>query len=111
MAGWRPACCAAVKSKSWSNPFSEMRRETLEKLITARREGRPLVRAVNLKSGEERLLDPSAETSPLGRAAAAAAREDIGRRVTLDGEQWFLSVYALPREIVIVGAVHIAQAL
>ena len=88
-----------------------MQRETLEKLMTARREGRPLVRAVNLQSGEERLLDPSAETSPFGRAAAAAAREDTGRRVTLDGEEWFLSAYPLPREVVIVGAVHIAQAL
>src|SRR4051812_4245015 len=88
-----------------------MQRETLEKLMTARHEGRLLVRAVNLQSGEERLLDPSAETSLLGRAAAAAAREDTGRRITLDGEEWFLSVYPLPREIVIVGAVHIAQAL
>jgi hypothetical protein len=42
-----------------------MRRETLQKLMTARREGRTLVRAINLASGEERLLDPAMDTSPL----------------------------------------------
>jgi xanthine dehydrogenase accessory factor len=88
-----------------------MRRETLQKLMTARREGRVLVRAVNLASGEERLLDPASDTSPLGRAASAAARQDASRRVVLDDSDWFLTPYSVPWEIVIVGAVHIAQAL
>ena len=87
-----------------------MQRATLEKLLAARREGRALVRAVNLKSGEEKLLDP-ADTSPLGQAAATAAREDASRRIVVEDQNWFLSVYNTPWEIVIVGAVHIAQAL
>ncbi|HET7085982.1 MAG TPA: NTP transferase domain-containing protein [Rhizomicrobium sp.] len=88
-----------------------MRRATLEKLIAARREGRVLVRAVHLTSGEERLLDPACDLSPLGLAAAAAAREDFSHRVALDDGEWFLTVYNTPWEIVISGAVHIAQAL
>lgn len=88
-----------------------MQRQTLERLMMARREGRALVRAIHLASGEEKLLDPLADTSALGRAAASAARDDVSRRITLDGETWFLSVYNPPREIVMVGAVHIAQAL
>jgi len=88
-----------------------MQRATLEKLLVARREGRALVRAVNLKSGEEKLLDPASDISALGQAAAIAAREDASRRVTVDGQDWFVSVYNTPWEIVIVGAVHIAQAL
>src|SRR5881396_514381 len=92
-----------------------MRRETLQRLMMARREGRALVRAVNLASGEEKLLDPLtdflSDTSPLGQAAALAVRQDRSRRVTLDGVDWFLSVYNTPWEIVMVGAVHIAQAL
>jgi CTP:molybdopterin cytidylyltransferase MocA/xanthine/CO dehydrogenase XdhC/CoxF family maturation factor len=88
-----------------------MRRETLQKLMTARREGRTLVRAVNLTSGEERLVDPTSDTSPLGKAANAAVREDTSRRVALDDSDWFLTPYSVPWEIVIVGAVHIAQAL
>jgi len=88
-----------------------MRRDTLQKLMTARREGRTLVRAVNLTSGEERLLDPASDTSPLGKAASMAAREDASRRIALDDSDWFLTPYSVPWEIVIVGAVHIAQAL
>jgi CTP:molybdopterin cytidylyltransferase MocA/xanthine/CO dehydrogenase XdhC/CoxF family maturation factor len=88
-----------------------MRHATLEKLMAARREDRLLVRALNLTDGEERLLDPASDMSVLGRAAAIAARENTGRRITVDGCNWFLTVYHLPWEIVIVGAVHIAQAL
>jgi xanthine dehydrogenase accessory factor len=88
-----------------------MRRETLQKLMTARREGRTLVRAVNLASGEERLLDPALDRSPLGKEASAAARQDTSRRIALEDSDWFLTPYCVPWEIVIVGAVHIAQAL
>jgi len=88
-----------------------MRRDTLEKLMAARREGRTMVRAVNLASGEEKLLDPAVDSSPLGRAAKRAAREDASRRVAIDDSDWFLTPYHVPWEIVIVGAVHIAQAL
>src|SRR3954465_7416656 len=88
-----------------------MRRATLEQLLAARREGRALVRAVNLKSGEEKLLDTASDISTLGQAAAIAVRENVSRRVTIDGQDWFVSVYSTPWEIVIVGAVHIAQAL
>src|SRR5665213_4123207 len=88
-----------------------MRRATLEKLMAAQRDGRALVRALNVESGEELLVDPAADLSPLGIAAAAAVRADASRAVTLEGQRWFLTVYNLPWEIVIVGAVHIAQAL
>ncbi len=88
-----------------------MKRETLEQLMTARRQGRLLVRALDLDSGEEQLIDPAADTSPLGLAAAAAARSDFGQHAALQGRKWFLSAYHAPWEIVMVGAVHIAQAL
>src|SRR5437868_14920835 len=88
-----------------------MQRAILEKIMAARREGRALVRALNLASGEERLVDPATDISALGRAAAMALRQDASRRITLEGEDWFLNVYSAPWEIVLVGAVHIAQAL
>src|SRR5581483_12124320 len=88
-----------------------MRRKTLEQLMAARRDGRLLVRALDVESGEERLIDPVSDSSPLGPAAAAAARADAGRRVTFGGRTWFLSAYHAPWEIVMIGAVHIAQAL
>ena len=79
--------------------------------MAARREGRTLVRAVHLASGEERLLDPATDTSRLGRAARLAADQDASRRVAIDDNDWFLTPYHVPWEIVLVGAVHIAQAL
>ena len=88
-----------------------MRRETLDQLMAARREGRLLVRALDVDSGEELLIDPALDSSSLGLAAAAVARADAGQRVTIEGRTWFLSAYHTPWEIVVIGAVHIAQAL
>lgn len=88
-----------------------MRRETLEKMMAARREGRLLVRALDVNNGDEHLIDPARDASPLGLAAADAARADAGRHITIEGRTWFLSAYHTPWEIVMVGAVHIAQAL
>jgi CTP:molybdopterin cytidylyltransferase MocA/xanthine/CO dehydrogenase XdhC/CoxF family maturation factor len=88
-----------------------MRRATLEQLLAKRQSGRAMVRALDVESGEEKLIDPAADTSPLGRAAARALKDDVSRRVQLAGRTWFLTVYNTSRELVIVGAVHIAQAL
>lgn len=88
-----------------------MRRCVLEELMTARREGRVLVRALDVESGLEKLIDPRVDRSELGLAAAAAAAQDASRRVTMEGRTWLLTVYNTPWELVVVGAVHIAQAL
>ena len=88
-----------------------MRRAILEELMTARRKGRPLVRALNVESGEDLLIDPLTDASSLGLAARAAMRADASQEVAVDGRRWFLTVYNVPWEFVIVGAVHIGQAL
>lgn len=88
-----------------------MKRSTLEILIRARKEGRAVVRAVDLASGEERLIEPGSEDSALGRAAAAAARADRSAPAEIDGRSWFLSVHNPPLDLAIIGAVHIAQVL
>ena len=88
-----------------------MRRETLAALNEARRAGRAIVRATDLKTGDEIVLDPMNDTTPLGIAAAQAARADQSATVELDGRSWFLAVYNPPLDLVIVGAVHIAQPL
>lgn len=88
-----------------------MKRSTLEALNRARKEGRAIVRAVDLQSGDERLIDPATDATPLGAAAAQAARADRSAPVEIDGRTWFLSVHNPPLDMVIVGAVHIAQML
>jgi xanthine dehydrogenase accessory factor len=63
----------------------------------------------------ERLVHPfdaaEAGDGALRDAARAAAEEDRSRRVELGGRAWFLRVYNPPVRVVIVGAVHVAQAL
>jgi len=88
-----------------------MRRETLAALNEARHAGRAIVRATDLATGDEIVLDPMTDATPLGAAAAQAARADQSTTIELDGRSWFLAVYNPPLDLVIVGAVHIAQPL
>jgi len=88
-----------------------MKGRTLERLIAARRDGQLLVRALNLETGDDELIDPATDHTPLGVAAAAAAGEDVGCCTILGGQTWFLMPYHPKSEIVIIGAVHCAQAL
>ncbi|MEI9932432.1 MAG: XdhC family protein [Rhizomicrobium sp.] len=88
-----------------------MKRETLQVLNAAKRAGKAVVRATDLESGEERLVDPISDTSALGIASANAARADQSGPVEIDGRSWFLGVYNPPLDLVVVGAAHIAQPL
>jgi xanthine dehydrogenase accessory factor len=88
-----------------------VKRETLLALNEARKDGRAIVRATDLATGEETLVDPASDRSPLGEAAAGAARADTSGPAQIEGRSWFLSVYNPPLDLVIVGAVHIAQPL
>jgi xanthine dehydrogenase accessory factor len=88
-----------------------MRTETLRHLNRARLEGRAIVRATDLDTGADILIDPYADQSALGFAAAQAARDDRSGPVEIEGRSWFLSVQNPPLDLVVIGAVHIAQPL
>jgi xanthine dehydrogenase accessory factor len=88
-----------------------VKKDTLDALHRAKRDGRAVVRATDRASGEEMLIDPSSDRSELGKHAAEAARADQSREVTIEGRAWFLSVYNPPLDLAIIGAVHIAQPL
>jgi len=88
-----------------------MKRETLLAINAARREGHAIVRATDLETGEDQLVDPANDQSALGVAAMAAARTDTSESVEVEGRTWFLSVFNPPLDLVIIGAAHIAQSL
>jgi len=88
-----------------------LKKETLAALLAARNAGRPIVRATDLETGEDRLIDPATDRSELGLAAAQAARSDRSAPVEIGGHTWFLAVFNPPLDLAIVGAVHIAQPL
>ncbi|HEY1614645.1 MAG TPA: XdhC family protein [Rhizomicrobium sp.] len=88
-----------------------MRDSTLLALIGTARDGRASVRAIDLGSGDEHLINPADDRTPLGRAAAYAARRDRSETIELDGRSWFLEVHNPALDLRIVGAVHIGQSL
>lgn len=88
-----------------------MNAETLAALTAAREAKRPVVLATRLPSGEQYLLPDPTAPAALARAAATALAEDASRTVTIDGANWFLQVSNPPLRLIVVGAVHIAQAL
>ena len=88
-----------------------MNADLLTRLQAARTEGRPAVLATRLPDGEQWLL-PDADAPPALRGPADdALRTDRSGTVQADGVAWFLHAYNPPLRLVVVGAVHIAQAL
>ena len=85
--------------------------DTLATLEAAKRDGRPVVLATRLPDGEQRLLPDPASPAELNAAADHALHEDVSGTVKVAGADWFLHVYNPPLRLVVVGAVHIAQAL
>lgn len=69
------------------------------------------MRATKLATGEDRLIHPATDKSPLGQAAASAARADTSGPANIEGENWFLAVFNPPLDLVVIGAVHVAQPL
>ena len=66
-----------------------------------------------LTSGEQRLIHPGESVSDetLSAAIANGFRTDKSRTVDVAGQDVFVNVYNPPLRMVIIGAVHIAQAL
>jgi xanthine dehydrogenase accessory factor len=83
----------------------------LAALREARTAKRPIVMATRLADGKQWLLPDPVAAPELNRAAADALAADTSRTVKLGGEDWFLHAFNPPLRLVVVGAVHIAQAL
>ena len=89
-----------------------MRPELLSALNDARRERRAAVLVTAMESGEQRLVTPDMLASdPLGEAIDTAIRNGKSALVEHEGASYFLTVQVPPVRIVVIGAVHISQAL
>lgn len=85
---------------------------TIAALTRARDAMRAVVLATDLSSGESRLIDLNERGGDaLADAARVQARRDESASVDVEGKSWFLTVFNPPLDLVIIGAVHIAQPL
>lgn len=86
--------------------------QVLKKLNQARRTRRAVVRVTDLEDGRDRAV---AEGEPvagnLGEAVEKAFRTGKSGLVEAGGRKWFLNVHLPPPRLVVIGAVHISQAL
>ncbi|WP_043835764.1 XdhC family protein [Muricoccus aerilatus] len=85
--------------------------ETLETLQAARAARRPVALLTRLPDGAQRLHPDEALPPALAEAAEAALRDDRAGPVTAEGESWFIQPQTPPPRLIVVGAVHVAQAL
>lgn len=92
-----------------------MKTATLEALLAARTEGRPVVLASRVEGTEEALLAPDGDTRFAGQdladEIAGVLRADRPRLLGEGTERVFLNPFNPPLRLVVTGAVHIAQAL
>lgn len=84
----------------------------LAQLNEERRARRAAILATDLDSATSRLIrDGDALTGELAEEVAHAFRSGKSGTVAAGGANWFLNVHLPPPRIVVIGAVHISQAL
>ncbi len=90
-----------------------MRKSTLDQLIDDREHKRPVILATNLKSGDQTLIYPETldDGDPVHQAAHGVFGSDQSTMMQTDSGEVFLHVQNPPLRMIIIGAVHIAQAL
>ncbi len=89
-----------------------MRLSLLSDLNAERAARRAAVLVTDIASGEQRLVrEAEVGRDPLGEVLQASLRQGKSGLIERDGRQFFLTVQAPVVRVVVVGAVHISQAL
>ena len=94
-----------------------MKVETLKRLNEARRGGRPSLLITDTSNGDQSIVIDGqwsggvSKSIILNDSAARVLREDRARMVESDGRQFFIQPFNPPLRLIVVGAVHISQAL
>lgn len=84
----------------------------LKKLNRAVKERRAAILLTEMESGRDRIInDGDAVTGDLGDAVQKAFRNGKSVMVSIEGKEFFLNVHVPAPRLVVIGAVHISQAL
>jgi xanthine dehydrogenase accessory factor len=85
--------------------------EILAALQAARAAKRPLALLTRLRDGAQLLFPGDGVAPALADAASRSLQDDAAATVTEAGDAWFIHPHNPPLRLIVVGAVHIAQAL
>lgn len=86
--------------------------KTLRELNEARTARRAAILLTDLADGSARVIHEGDEVAgDLSAAVAKTFRSGVSGTVEADGGSWFLNAHLPPPRIVVIGAVHISQAL
>jgi xanthine dehydrogenase accessory factor len=89
-----------------------MKAAVIKELLEARRARVPVALVSELESGAQRLVRfEEAEGDELADALRRGFRFDESRVVTMHEKEYFIAIHNPPLKLIVVGAVHIAQAL
>ncbi|MCZ6497554.1 MAG: XdhC family protein [Gammaproteobacteria bacterium] len=95
-----------------------MKRDLLERLVAAQTSNRPAVLARSLSGNSQFLLDSGTDSEPpdgvpaeVLREARRALKRDGARTIEVAGQRYLLQTLSPPPRLLVIGAVHIAQAL
>jgi len=89
-----------------------MQLDTLTKLNAARRDRRAAVVVTDLAAGEVQVIvEGETVDGPLGEEVGRALRSGKATTAEVEGKPLFLNAHLPPPRIVVIGAVHISQAM
>ncbi len=86
--------------------------QSLKELNAAKRARKAVILLTEIETGRDRLvLESDTVSGELGEAIAKAFGDGKSRMLEIDGSEYFLNVHIPAPRIVVIGAVHISQAL
>ncbi len=88
-----------------------MKAEILARLQAAQAAKKPVALLTRLTDGVQILWPQDEAPAPLAEAARTALRDDAAQNLEYEGAAWFVHPHNPALRLIIVGAVHIAQAL
>jgi xanthine dehydrogenase accessory factor len=83
----------------------------LARVQAAQAAAKPVAILTRLTDGTQLLYPEDDAPAPLAEAARAALEADKAANATHDGAEWFIQPQNPPLRLIVIGAVHVAQAL
>ncbi len=88
-----------------------MKASFLARIQAAKAAAEPVAILTRLTDGAQLLYPEDEAPAPLAEAARLALEADKAANLALDGADWFIQPQNPPLRLIVVGAVHVAQAL